>query len=207
MATNQTRITTLLKRMNAGEKDALDELMRAVYDELRGLAARQLRRQYGAGAARRTLQPTALVHETFLRIIKQRAKYDNRGHFFALATRVMMRVLVDYERARIAQKRGGGRVGVSVEDIGGAAPGTEAGDSPVVSMEAFTHALAALCDAHPRPGEVAQLRLLWNLSNAEIAKALQISDATVERHWALARAWLLKELKDGADVPRATPAR
>lgn len=207
MAADGTRITTLLKRMNAGQPDAMNELMRAVYDELRALAARQLRRQYGAGAARRTLQPTALVHETFLRIIKQRAKYDNRGHFFALATRVMMRVLVDTERARIARKRGGGQVGISMEDIGGDVPDKASGEPRVISMEAFAHALEALRQVHPRPGEVAQLRLLWNLSNAEIAQALQVSDATVERHWALARAWLLKALKESANVPRTASAR
>lgn len=206
MSSMETRITTLLKRMNAGQADAVGDLMRAVYDELRAMAGRHLRRQYGASARRRTLQPTALVHETFLRIIKQRSKYDNRGHFFAIATRAMVRVLCDYERARHAWKRGGGRVGMSVQDIGGDVPDMEATDGSGISMEDFTSALEELCLLHPRPGEVAQLRLLWNLTNAEIARSLDVSDATVERHWALARAWLRGRLRRTVDDPRTTSA-
>ncbi len=95
-------VTCLLQRLNDGEEDALDRLMEAVYDELRGMARRHMDRQFGQGQPGVTLQPTSLVNETFMKLIKQRQRYDNRGQFFAIATKLMIRVLVDYARRRKA---------------------------------------------------------------------------------------------------------
>jgi RNA polymerase sigma factor (TIGR02999 family) len=99
------QVTELLSKANGGHKKALDELMRFVYEDLCRLAARQLQRQPGSGTP--TLQPTELANETYLRLLKQRSRFDNSGHFFAIATKVMLRVLRDHRRAKGAAKRGG----------------------------------------------------------------------------------------------------
>ncbi|MCZ6681553.1 MAG: ECF-type sigma factor, partial [Planctomycetota bacterium] len=101
-------VTQLLQRLNAGESSANDGLMDAVYDQLRAMAHSHMNREFGRGQPGATLQPTALVNETYLKLIKQRQQYDSRGQFFAIATKLMIRVLLDYQRQRKAAKRGGG---------------------------------------------------------------------------------------------------
>src|SRR5262245_52798512 len=110
---SKSNVTTLLARANAGDQSAVDELICAVNDDLRGVAERHMRQVFGSKMLGITLQPTAIVNEAYLRLIKQRNKYDNRGHFFAIATKVLIRVLKDYRKSRMAAKRGGGWVKVS----------------------------------------------------------------------------------------------
>ncbi len=105
-------VTTLLARLNEGDESALERLMETVYADLRAMAQRHMDREFGPGHAGVTLQPTALANETYMRLIRQRQTYDNRGQFFAIATRVMIRALMDYHRRWKAAKRGGGAVRV-----------------------------------------------------------------------------------------------
>jgi len=187
-------ITRLLERANEGEGGALDDLMRVVNDELRGVADRHMRRVFGQGLPGITLQPTALVNEAFLKLIKQRKKYDNRGHFFAIATKVLLRVLMDYHRERAAKKRGGGWVRVPLDpDLQTVMQdgGVEAEAAAIPEVAAALEKLEALDE---RKANIVRLRVLWGLTIDEAAEALGVSHATVERDWEFARAWLGKEL-------------
>lgn len=186
MSLDEGEITRLLHEADAGRKGALDEVMDLVYRDLSGMAASHLHRRYGANLAGVTLEPSALVHETFLRLIRQRKGFDNRGHFFAIATRMMLRVLNDHARRKDADKRGGdlARVTLSgLEDEGSAH-----------DLSDFVRALEKLDVTDSRTAEVAKLRLLWGLSIPEISKTLSVSEATVSRDWRFARHWLLAEL-------------
>jgi len=190
MSTNEN-ITVLLQYLNEGQDGALNALMTAVNDDLRRLAKRHLERHFGPGLPGATLQPTALVNESFLRLIKQRSKYDNRGHFFAVATRILIRVLLDYERERSAAKRGGHWVQVPLD------PERDSPRSPhesPTSMVALADCLEALERLDARKAEVVKLRVLWGLTLEEIAKTLKVARVTVARDWAFAKAWLADEL-------------
>ncbi len=161
--------------------------MRLVYDDLRRLAARQLQDRPGTP----TLQPTALANETYLRLIKQRRRFDNRGHFFAIATRVMLRVLLDHRRAGDAGKRGGGLVRVTLTGL------AEPAVDPTGDAATFVAALEKLEELDKTTADVVKLRVLWGLTNAEVAGALETSLRTVEREWQFARKWLAAELGIG----------
>jgi RNA polymerase sigma-70 factor (ECF subfamily) len=189
-------ITALLQKVNEGCTNSLDELMAAVYKELRAIADRHMRREFGPGLPGLTLQPTALVNETFLKLIKQRQKYDNRGHFFAISTKLMLRVLMDYQRRRNALKRGGRRVIVSI-DPDHDAVANASHESCTVDIAALVKALQRLEALDARKSDVVKLRVLFGLTLPEVAHALGVGQATVERDWAFARAWLRKELAEG----------
>jgi RNA polymerase sigma factor (TIGR02999 family) len=176
-------VTRILAQLGAGDTSALDRLLPLVYDELRVIAASQLRRE----ASGHTLDPTALVHEAFLRLVDQREGFRNRGHFFGVAAQAMRRILVDYARRRRAQKRDGG-IRVTLTDAIG--PETGAADQVI----AVDDALARLEAMDPRLARVVELRFFAGLSVEETAAALDISPATVKRDWAAARAWLQREL-------------
>ena len=183
------RITHLLGEANEGREGALDEVMELVYDDLRAIASNQLRRRHGARADDLTLQPTALANEAYLRLLKQRKGFDNTGHFFAIATRAMLRVLMDYDRAKGRQKRGGDHVRVTLSGIG--AP---AGPDPTGDIADFTAALEKLDGLDATTAAVVKLRVLWGLTNPEIASTLDTSLRTVEREWRFARKWLAAEM-------------
>jgi RNA polymerase sigma factor (TIGR02999 family) len=193
---NGGEITRLLRRANQSEAGALDDLMRAVNDELRAVAGRHMRRVFGPGLPGVTLQPTVLVNEAFLKLIKQRQKYDNRGHFFAIATKVLLRVLMDYNRQRAAEKRGGGWVRVPLDPDAHAikAGRIEESDSAVVPR--LLEVLERLEKLDARKADVVKYRVLFGLTIDETAEALEVAHATVERDWEFARAWLGKELAD-----------
>jgi RNA polymerase sigma factor (TIGR02999 family) len=184
----------LLRQAYEGREGALDEVMRLVYDDLRNVAGRQLRRRHGSRAGDLTLQPTALVNEAYLRLIKQRKRFDNRGHFFAIASKVMLRVLMDHDRAKRTGKRGGDLVRVTLSGIG-----TAAAPDPVGEIPDFVRAVEKLEGLDTTTADVVKLRVLWGLTNPEIAETLDTSLRTVEREWRFARRWLAAEMGLGAE--------
>jgi RNA polymerase sigma factor (TIGR02999 family) len=189
-------ITRLLQQADASESGAMDELMRVVYAELERMADAHLRRHFGANARAITLEPAALVNETFMRLIKQRSTYDNRGQFFAIATTLMMRVLIDYRRKRLAAKRGSGTPSITIQ-FGDRAKAEH--DSPAletVEVEALEGALSALESLDSRKADVVRMHIVWGMNNTEIAQALDVSIPTVERDWRFAKAWLAEQIEN-----------
>jgi len=182
-------ITRLLEEAHEGRESALNEVMDLVYQELQRIAAGQMQRRYGQRAANLTMEPTALVNEAFLRLIKQRKRYDSRGQFFAIATKTMLRVLMDYDRQRRSAKRGGEQVRVSLSGVAGQIQQGEA-----ASIGDFVHAVERLEGLDRRTADVFKLRVLWGLTVPEIAEATELSVRTVEREWRFGRRWLAAEL-------------
>ncbi|AHG92699.1 RNA polymerase sigma factor (plasmid) [Gemmatirosa kalamazoonensis] len=185
-------VTELLRAWGTGDADASEALAQVVYAELRRQARLVLRRE-GEG---QTLQPTALVHEAWMRLDGQHeARWESRTQFFAVAARMMRRVLVDHARTRHALKRGGGpgaaaRVTLGAVDREGAEPAA----LDAVDLLALDDALARLATLDPHKARLVELRYFAGLSIAEAATALGISPATVGREWAVARMWLRREL-------------
>jgi RNA polymerase sigma factor (TIGR02999 family) len=189
-----TQVTQILTRLQQGDAGAADELLGVVYDELRQLAARKM----AAEAPGHTLQPTALVHEAWLRLGgPDPTPWRNRAHFFGAAAEAMRRILIDHARERHAQRRGGGKECVDIGTVELAAPGS---DEEVLMVH---DALERLAAEDPRKAEVVKLRYFAGLTNDEIAAALDLSVATVKREWDYARAWLFAAIRP----PRTTPAR
>ena len=178
-------VTDLLLSWRQGDAQALDRLVPLVYEELRRVARRHLQRELPGHA----LQATALVHEVYLRLVDvERLTLKNRAHFFAVAARLMRQILVDHARRQHADKRGGGATMVSLDDVSPAA------QPPSVDVLALDQALEALSAIDARQGSVVELRYFAGLDIAETAEALELSSATVEREWALAKAWLYRRL-------------
>jgi RNA polymerase sigma factor (TIGR02999 family) len=178
----------------AGDANALDSLVPLVYAELRQQARHALRRE-GEG---HTLQPTALVHEAWLRLAGQtHARWEGRSQFFAVAVQVMRRVLVDHARTRLAQKRGGGAQQVSLGDDSdpALAAASEESSLDAVDVLALDDALTRLAVIDPQKARLVELRYFVGLSIPEAATALGVSPATVGREWAVARMWLRRELE------------
>jgi RNA polymerase sigma-70 factor, ECF subfamily len=186
-------LTDLLLAWNAGDEDARSALMTAVYVDLKRMAHRRLRRERDG----HSLAPTALVHETYLRLVNQsRVEWQNRAQFFALAAHLMRRVLVDHARAHDAEKRGGNRVGVVIEDSALLAEEPALQQKPAgIDVLALDLALERLKEVGPRHSALVELRFFGGLSVDEAAEALKVSRATVTRDWAFARAWLYRELR------------
>ena len=185
-------VTQLLERWAVGDADAFRALMPLVYAELHRLAAAYLRGE----RANHTLQPTALVNEAYLRLAGIRdMQLRNRAHFYGAAAQVMRRVLVDHARQRRSLKRGGSADMVSLDD----APDLPL--DPPLDVVALHEALETLEQIAPEKGRVVELRYFGGLSVEEAAEYLNVAPITVKRHWAFARAWLLKELNAGL-VPR-----
>lgn len=179
-------VSALLRTWRAGDRDALDRLIPLVHDELRRLAGECMRGERPG----HTLQPTALVHEAFLRLVDSRVAWQDRAHFFAVAATTMRRVLVDHARAKGRAKRAGHPV--SLEDSLLVAP-ERADDFLVVN-----DALDRLAGHDPRAARVVELHFFGGLTYEETAEALQISAATVDRDLRFARAWLHRELGEAA---------
>ena len=192
-------VTDLLVEWRGGNQAALDRLIPIVYGELRRVASARLRNE-----GRHTLQTTALVHEVYLRLVGlDRMDLQNRTHFFAMAARLMREILVDHARRRHALKRGGD---LTVLGLGGVDARVE---NKVVEVLALDEALTELASFDERAGRVVELRFFAGLSIAETADALDISSATVERDWTVAKAWLLQRLSpdvhDSGDVRQQRP--
>lgn len=186
-APREHNVTALLRAWAAGDARASDSLVELVYDELRRQARLALRRENEG----HTLQPTALVHEAWLRLGDQRdARWESRSQFFAVAAQTMRRVLLDHARARGALKRGGGAEQVALTDS------TAATDTDVdaVDLIALDAALTRLAAVDPQKARLVDLRYFAGLSIPEAAEVLGVSTATVIREWAVARAWLRREL-------------
>ncbi len=184
-------VTSVLREWGAGENQALEKLVPLVYDELRVLAASHLRGERPA----HTLQPTALVHEVFVRLLEaQDVKLENRTHFFAMAARMMRHILVDHARARMAQKRGGGLVPLVLEGPFDVSPEADR------TLVALDDALDGLKRIDPRQCHVVELRYFAGLTIEETATAMGLSPATVKRDWTMARAWLRREVAGGKRV-------
>ncbi|HWS55486.1 MAG TPA: sigma-70 family RNA polymerase sigma factor [Pyrinomonadaceae bacterium] len=187
------RLTQLLVAWSDGDQQALNELFPLVYDELRQLARRHMRRERRG----HTLRTTALVNDAYLRLVDQRqVRWQNRAHFFAIAAQMMRRILVDHARAKHYEKRGGGAAHVPLEEAAVVAEG-KAGE-----ILALDEALKSLAEIDPRRARVVELRYFGGLSNEEIAEVLKVSTNTVTRDWNMARAWLYHELSGGGgDTP------
>lgn len=188
MTRRQGAVTRLLGDLRAGRAGAVDEVLPLVYDELRAIAARHMRRERPG----HTLQPTALVHDAFLKLVDQtRVEWQDRAHFFAIASQAMRRILVDHARARAAAKRGAGAARVSTDDT------VVLADQPPLSPEdllALDAALSELAAFDAGQARIVELRYFGGLTIEEAAEAMNISPATLKREWSMARAWLHRRL-------------
>jgi RNA polymerase sigma factor (TIGR02999 family) len=184
---SQTGVTELLIQWRKGDQQALNQLMPLVYDELRKLASRYLRRERPG----HTLQTTALVHEAYLKLVDQRdANWENRLQFFAVAARLMRRILVDYARRRCASKRGGDVYKLSLDE---ALVPSEEKDGELLALDEALDRLAAIDSQQSR---VVELRVFAGLTLEETAEALNISPRTVRREWTMAKAWLHRQIRN-----------
>lgn len=184
-------VTQLLNQWNQGDREALNELMPLIYEELRKMARRYMRQQNPG----HTLQTTALIHEAYLRMVKQKEKhFQNRAHFFGVAAQAMRHILVDYARSRHAAKRGGDARAISLEE---AALVTQERASELV---AFDDALKELEELSKRQSQVVELRYFGGLSVEETATALEVSPETVMRDWKMAKTWLHRALNAASEV-------
>jgi RNA polymerase sigma factor (TIGR02999 family) len=188
-----SEVTYILSAIEAGDPQAAEQLLPLVYDELRRLAAQRLA---GEGPGH-TLQPTALVHEAYLKLVgpEPQRPWNGRVHFFAAAAEAMRRILIDHARRKHRARRGGGRKRVELRDIDRAVE--EGGDD----LLALDEALSRLAAASPRKAELVRLRYFAGLTLEQAAELLGISRATADRHWAFARAWLYDAMTEGDDNP------
>jgi RNA polymerase sigma factor (TIGR02999 family) len=178
-------VTRLLLAWSDGQASAGDALMDAVYGELRRMARGYLRRE----RSDHSLPPTALVHEAYVKLVDQRrVKWQNRAHFFAIAARVMHRILVDHARGRASAKRGRGTA-FTLVDIDATV------DPPGVDVLALDVALAKLAAIDPRQSQLVELRFFGGLTVEEAASVMGVAPITVKRDWALARTWLYREMR------------
>lgn len=201
-ATNEN-VTASLLELSSGDQAAAARILPLVYDELRLLAANYMRRERRPD---HTLQPTALVHEAYLRLVDQsRVDWKNRAHFFAIAAEMMRRILVDHARKHHAQKRGGYETLISLDDAISFAQDTE------INVVAVDEALLELSRLDTQQSRIVELRFFGGLTLDEVAEVLQISRSTVQREWNMAKAWLYNQLKElrttnhGDDLRAETP--
>jgi RNA polymerase sigma factor (TIGR02999 family) len=184
-----SEVTRILSAIEQGDPQAAGQLLPLVYDELRKLAAQKLAHE----APGQTLQPTALVHEAYLRLVAEEPRWDSRGHFFAAAAEAMRRILVEAARRKQRLKRGGGRAPQPLDPEQVAAP------EVAEDLLALDEALSRLAVSDPRVAQLVQLRYFGGLTIKQAAEALGISTRTADADWAYARSWLLAALR-GDDV-------
>jgi len=184
---SHTNVTQMLLEWRGGNEDALERLMPMVYDELRRLAGHYMKSERKG----HTLQATALVNEAYIRLVDMKVSWQDRAHFFAVAARLMRRMLVDHARAHHRAKREGDAVKVTLGEA------LEVSSGPASNVLAVDEALTRLAEFDPRKSEILELRYFGGLNNEEVAEALNISRATVQRDLRLAKTWLMRELKRG----------
>lgn len=183
-------VTRILTAINQGDTGAIDELMPYVYEELRKLAAHKM----ASLAAGQTLQPTALVHEAWLRLVgREDAKYEGRRHFFAVAAEAMRHILIDQARRKATQRRGDGQRRVNLDEIDVASP---VGSEQLLDLN---DALDKLAAEHPLEAAVVKLRFFVGMTLEEAAEVLGISTRTAKNYWAHAKAWLYRAITAGRE--------
>ena len=183
--TDSEQITSLLVEWSNGNQTALENLMPLVYDELRRIARRFMRRQ----SAGHTFQTTELIHEAYLKLARSEDQnWQNRAHFFGVAAQAMRHILVDYARQRASQKRGGWQEKITLDETAAVSFGRS---DELVQLDDAMRQLAALDE---RKSKVVELKYFGGLTNEEIAEVLKISPETVKRDWRFSRTWLLREL-------------
>jgi RNA polymerase sigma factor (TIGR02999 family) len=181
-------ITGLLLDWGNGDKAALDRVVPLVYQELRRLAHRQMRRE----RASHTLQTTALINEAYLRLVDYvRVRPRDRAHFFAIAAQAMRRILIERARSRRSSKRGSGAQHVSLDEA------AEVSNQRAADLMALDDALTSLAEMDPRKAQIVELKYFGGMTIEEAAEALEISTPTVERDWHFARIWLHREVSKG----------
>lgn len=186
MESHSVDVTLLLQQVATGNKDAVAQLIPLVYRELHRVAEKHLRLE----RADHTLQPTALVHETYLKLVAQRdANWQNRAHFFAVASHLMRQILVDYARGRLRIKRGGKQVKLPLDEVFIISP------TRCDELLTLDESLERLGKLDARQSRVVELRFFGGLSVEETAKVLSVSSKTVKREWSTAKAWLYGEMK------------
>ena len=186
MAQDETPITNWLQKAADGDDDAWEHISAWTYKELEQLAARRMRREFGNRSV--TLEPAALVNETFLKLLQHPAAFENRRHFFGFVSTVMLRVLIDYQRARRAGKRQVDKVHITLDGIG------SSGGKTSIDALALQQAFEQLAELDARKADVARLRTLWGMTMQEIADVLGVSEPTVRRDWRFSRNWLAEAL-------------
>ncbi len=187
-------VTRLLNAWSHGDRDCAEQLVPLIYDELRRLAARHM----AGERPEHTFQPTALVHEAYMRLVDLRhVKWQDRGHFFAMAAQAMRRLLVDHARKRRSAKRGSGAPNTPLDQAGDLAAFGRGPD-----LIALDDALIGLAAFDPLKASIVELRFFGGFSNEETAQFLNCSKSTVVRHWSMAKAWLHSELsrRPGGDA-------
>jgi RNA polymerase sigma factor (TIGR02999 family) len=188
MSESISNATVLLTAVERGDPEAADKLMELVYQELRQLATRKMSQE----PPNQTLQPTALVHEAWLRLVgSENPSFENRSHFFSAAAEAMRRILIDRARRRHTRRHGGEYKRVDLAECDLAAPQADE------ELLAVHEALNKLAQTYPVQAEVVKLRYFGGRTNEEVAQILDISLSTVKNYWAFARAWLLQEIKGG----------
>lgn len=198
----ENEAAALLARVAAGDEAARGQLFVLVYDQLRQLAGGYLR----GDAASHTLQPTALVHEAFLRMMRQSGPFTDRSHFLAVASVAMRQILTDHARRKSAKKRGGARTQITLDEEAAAGP-TDAppGDQGIVDVLALDAALTRLASLKPRQAHIVEMRCFGGLTVEEIAEILGLSRQMIEKDWRRARAWLRHTLESSDHPASATP--
>jgi len=189
------QLTLVLDALNGGDAGAFARLVDAVYADLRQIAGRRMADRFDRPLDALTLQPTAIANDAVMELRRQRARWQNTDQFFAIATRLIERLISGYQKQRNAQKRGGGRRGdddsaLRAVEISGSAPDT--------SCFQVADALARMHEAYPRQAEVVTLHVLCGHPLSKVGQMLQINARTAERDWAFAKSWLARELKDVA---------
>lgn len=181
-------LTLMLNSVARGESHASEELLPLMYDELRRLASMRMARE----SAGQTLQPTALVHEAWIRLVEHGSQtWENRGHFFGAASEAMRRILIERARRKARLKHGGGHERVQIEGIESLAETT-----PDEKLLLVNEALEKLEHEFPERAKVVVLKFFGGLTNKEVAETLSISPSSVDRHWLCARNWLFRKLRD-----------
>lgn len=179
-------VTLILQAVNRGEADRLDDLLPVVYEELRKVAAARMARE----SAGHTLQPTALVHEAWLRLVSDEERsWKNRSYFFAAAAEAMRRILIEHARKKSRLKYGGGQERVNIEDM------DLSGAAPDEKLLLVNDALEQLEREHPERARIVVLKYFGGMTNKEVADTLGIGERSVDRHWVCAKTWLFQRIR------------
>lgn len=187
MSTRVSKTTQFVEQVSQGNREAVDQLLPVVYDELKQLAAHYMRKESSGNS----LQPTALVHEAFLRLVDQdRVSYQGKTHFFALGAQAMRRILVDHARARGRERRGGDRNRVVFDEE------TVFSRTSEEDILVIDDLLTRLAELDSRQAQIVELRFFGGLKVEDVAEALDLSKRTIEAEWTMARAWLRSQLSE-----------